>query len=97
MAFKSKNKNPHNVWRSRNLHALVQAGIPTRIANDDRRFWNLVEEADESMYGLNGWTVDWLTQDQASDLFGMLTGFLGEGCQLELLDALRRKLGLPQP
>ena len=97
MAFRAKNKNAHNVWRSKNLHALVQAGVPMRIANDDRRFWNLVEEADESMYGLNGWTVDWITDDQASALFDLLTGFLGDGCRLELCDALRRKLGLPQP
>jgi len=97
MAFKAKNKNPHNLWRSKNLHTLVQAGIPMRIANDDRRFWNLVEEADENMYGLDGWTVEWITDEQASVLFEMLTGLLGEHRRLELLDALRRKLGLPQP
>ena len=68
-----------------------------RIANDNRRFWHLVQEADENMYGLNGWTVDWITDEQASALFDMLTGFIGVDRRLELLDALRRRLGLPQP
>ena len=94
MAFKSKNKDRYTSWRSQNLHRLVKAGIPERIVNNDREFWFLVQEGEELG---GGWNVDWISDQEAAELYDILTDFfLDEGdLGWDLLDRLRRRLGHP--
>ena len=91
MTFNSKNREPYNRWRLENLHNLLEAGVPERIANDDRQFWLLVQEGEE--IGYQGWNTDWISNDQAAELLDLLTGFLGNGLGWFLIDSLRKKLG----
>lgn len=75
-----------------NLHLLQQAGIPHDIAADDRRFWFVVQEGCD--LGQSDWNVDRLTDEQASMLLDLISGFLGDGRGWDLVGDLRKKLGM---
>ena len=90
MAFKAKNKGSYNAWRVKNLHALLRAGVPMRIASHDRQFWYVVQEGEE--VGYQGWSPDWLSREEAEELLGLLSGFLGGSIAWDLIDRLRRKV-----
>ena len=91
LTFKSTNRNPYNMWRAEHLHRLLDAGVPERIAGDNRQFWLLVQEGEE--IGHEGWKVDWIDDDQALLLHDLLTQFFGnEGSGWDLICSLRRKL-----
>lgn len=93
MTFKAENNDKYHASRSRNLHRLLQAGVPERIARGDRDFWILVQEGEE--LGGVGWNVDWISNQEAEDLYSLLSEFFGNESDLgwDLLDRLRRKLG----
>ena len=95
MAYKSKNKDQYNAWRSRNLQGLSEAGVPERIAKNNRQFWFLVQEGEE--IGYEGWNPDWISNAQASNLLDLLTGVIEDDRGWDLIDRLRRKLGRKQP
>ncbi len=92
MTFKAKNDDRYRSWRTTNLHRLLQVGVPERIARDDRDFWLLVQEGEE--VGCEGWNVDWISDQEASDLYKLLAEFFEDEGDLgwDLLDRLRRKL-----
>lgn len=90
MPYQNRNRQDHSIWRKKNLHKLIVAGIPERVANDERQFWFLVQEGEELG---TGWNVDWLSQQQARDLYNLLAAFLGEESNgWDLLMHLRAKL-----
>jgi len=91
MTFKAENRDDHHSWRSKNLHRLLNAGIPERIANDDREFWFLVQEGEE--LGGGGWNVDWINDQEASELCKLLADFFEDDLGWDLLHRLRSKLG----
>lgn len=68
-----------------------------RIASDNRKFWILVLEGWEGDFHNEGWTPDWINDDEASDLLGLLVGFLGNDLSWDLIRCLQRKLGHQQP
>ncbi len=92
MTYEANNKDRFRSWRSNNLHRLLQAGIPERIANDDREFWFLVQEGEE--LGGNGWNDSWISDHEASELYDIFTEFFRNESDLgwDLLDRLRKRL-----
>lgn len=96
MTFKAKNHESYHIWRSRNLHWLLQAGIPERIAGNNCAFWFLVQEGEELGGGRN---VDWISKGEAEELYQLLAGFFENENDLgwDLLDRLRKKLGQSRP
>lgn len=92
MGFRAKNKASYNKWRLDNLQSLELAGIPHDIIMDDRRFWFVVQEGCD--FGQSDWNVDWITDEQASMLLDLITGFLGDGRGWDLVGELRKKLGM---
>lgn len=47
MTFGGKNRDRYNVWRKTNLRNLILAGVPERIANNNRLFWLVVQEGEK--------------------------------------------------
>ena len=90
MRYKASNKDPANRWRSKNQYRLERAGIPHDVVVDNHRFWFVVQEGIDLCE--SGWTVTWITNEQAAELLSVLVEFLGGDRSWDLIDHLHRKL-----
>lgn len=91
MTFKANNRDRYHAWRSENLDRVIRAGVPERIAVDNRQFWFLVQEGEELD---GGWNVDWISETEATDLYNILAEFFSKEGDVgwDLMDRLRTRL-----
>jgi hypothetical protein len=92
MSFRQHNKDADTAWRRRTRAALIAAGLPDVVAEDERR-WNYVlhHGADEFE---TGWSPRWITTRQAANMLSLLQAhYQHQAAGLELCLQLKRRIG----
>lgn len=78
-------------WRLANRGILVECGIPTEVANSDRRWIYLLLHGYDPV---SGWKVSWITPQQASRLLALLEPEFPPDNSYDLMRCLRQRIGI---
>ena len=90
MPFRQRNKDPEITWRKRSRMALIAAGLPNAVIDDERRWtYVLLHGADEFV---SGWSPRDITPQQAGAILSLLEAHYNNEAGLDLFRALRDRV-----
>ncbi len=76
-------------WRIAHRSLLGECGIPTEVADSDRRWSYILLHGDD--YPGIGWDVSWITPRQATELLNVLAENFPSEIGLDLVRLLRQR------
>ena len=76
-------------WRIAHRADLADCGIPPAVAADDRRWLYVLHHGDDELE--TGWSVSWLSDEQATKLLALLEPHFRNHASIELVEALQRR------
>jgi|GEM_PF-3433836 len=89
---KSVDSDPVNsAWRRKHRDLLARCGIPDKAIESDKSLTYLLLHGDDELG--TGWTLKWISRQQAAELLCFLAQELPNTTGYELVSQLRRYLG----
>lgn len=90
MSFRQSNKSAEAAWRKNHREALLAAGVPDFVVDDERRWTYVLLHGDDELE--SGWTPAGITKSQASELLRMLQQQYQSTIGLDLFAALEKRI-----
>ena len=79
-------------WRSSHRSELLECGVPSDVAGDDRRWSYVLLHGNDHE---TGWAESWLTDQQAEWLLELLNPHLPDPTGIDLVMTLQRRCAKP--
>jgi hypothetical protein len=89
MSFRQHNKNPDTAWRRSSRTALLAAGLPDFLIDDERRWAYVLLHGDDLD---SGWSPAWITKEQAADFLRLLSSHYENRVGLDLFTTLEKRI-----
>jgi hypothetical protein len=86
----SKNKSDEKIWLKKNIHSLIESGIPQEIVESQKKWNYVLLHGDDELGG--GWNTEWISDNQAKALLDLLCQFYKNQIGLDLINILERRV-----